>query len=217
MCQEVANALRHTGADLLFAECNAIAPQLSRRMDQLISGTGGRYADASIIGSPPRDGSNPRFYASGPNAAELEQLQEFGLDIRIIGPEVGQASGIKMCYAAMTKGSAALYTQLLMAARMMGLSEPLLEEFRNSAPPVLQRMEGWVPGLPARSRRWISEMQEIEATFSGLGLTPLIFQGVTEMYRLVGSTPLGEETPETEDSTRTLEQTINQLVDSIQH
>jgi len=215
LCQEVADALRRTGADLLFAECNAIAPQLSRRMDQLISGAGGRYADASIIGGPPRDGTSPRFYASGPNAAELEQLREFGLDLRIIGPEVGQASGIKMCYAAMTKGSAALYTQLLMAARMMGLSEPLLEEFRNSAPPVLQRMEGWVPGLPAKSRRWISEMQEIEVTFGGLGLTPLIFQGVKEMYRLVGSTPLGEETPETKDSARTLEQTINQLVDYI--
>ena len=217
LCQEVADILRRTGADLLFAECNAIAPELSRRMEQLISGAGGRYADASIIGGPPRDGSGPRFYASGPNAEELEQLREFGLDIRIIGPEVGQASGIKMCYAAMTKGSAALYTQLLMAARMMGLSEPLLEEFRNSASPVLQSMEGGVPGLPAKSRRWISEMQEIEATFGGLGLTPLIFQGVTEMYRLIGSTPLGDETPEAKNSARTMEQTITELVDHIQH
>ena len=217
LCQEVTDAIRRTGADLLFAEFNAIAPQQSRRMDQLISGAGGRYVDGSIIGGPPKGGSSPRVYVSGPNAAKLEPLREFGLDVRIIGPDVGQASGIKMCYAAMTKGSAALYTQLLMAARMLGLSEPLLEEFRNSALPVLQRMERWVPGLPAKSRRWISEMQEIEATFSGLGLTPLIFQGITEMYRLVGSTPLGEETPETKDLSRTLEQTIDQLVDHVHH
>ena len=217
LCREVADAIRRTGADLLFAECNAIAPELSRQMDHVVSSAGGKYVDGSIIGGPPRDGINPRFYVSGPNAAEMQQLGEFGLDLRMVGPEVGQASGIKMCYAAMTKGSAALYAQLLMAAKMMGLSQPLLDEFRYSEPTVLRRMEGGVPGLPAKSRRWISEMQEIEATFGTLGLTPLIFRGVTEMYRLMGSSPLGNETPETKDLARTSEQTIGRLVEHMQH
>ena len=123
LCQEVAAAISATSADLLFAECNAIAPQQSRRMESLITGSGGRYVDASIIGGPPKDGSGPRVYASGSNAVELEQLRNFGLDVRAVGPETGQASGIKMCYAAMTKGSAGLFTQLLMAAEMMGLPE----------------------------------------------------------------------------------------------
>ena len=216
LCREVADAIQSTRTDVLFAECNAIAPDLARRMEPLITGAGGRFVDASIIGGPPRNGSSPRFYASGPHAAELAQLRDFGLDVRTIGPEVGQASGIKMCYAAMTKGTAALYTELLMAAGMMGLSEHLLEEFRNGQTAVLQRMEGWVPGLPAKSRRWVSEMQEIEATFDNLGLTPRIFQGVADMYRLIGSTPLGEETPETKDQNRTLQQTIDQLVQNME-
>ena len=71
-----------------------------------------------------------------------------------------------------------------------------------------------MPGLPAKARRWVSEMHEIEATFDSLGLTPRIFQGVADVYCLVGSTPLGDETPETKDLTRTLEQTIRQLVDN---
>ena len=160
LCREVAEAIKSTRADVLFAECNAIAPDLARRMESLIVDAGGRFVDASIIGGTPRNGSSPRFYASGRYASELEQLREFGLDVRPIGPAVGQASGIKMCYAAMTKGTAALYTELLMAAGMLGLSVRLLEEFQ-SQPGVLQRMEEWVPGLPAKSRRWVSEMQEI--------------------------------------------------------
>lgn len=215
LCQEIAEALQRTGADMLFADCNAISPQLSRRMDQVISSAGGRYVDASIIGGPPCGNNNPRFYVSGTNAAELNQLEEFGLDIRIIGTEVGQASGIKMCYAALTKGSAALHTQLLMAASLMGLSQPLREEFRHSEPTVQQRMESSISDLPAKSRRWVSEMQEIEATFGALGLTPLIFQGVAEMYQFMGSTPLGEETPETKDATRTSQQTIEHLVEHV--
>ena len=211
LCQLVADAIAATGTSLVFAECNAISPQLSRKMECIISATGSRYVDASIIGGPPRSGSSPRFYVSGPHAREMEQLTEFGLDIRVIGPETGQASGIKMCYAAMTKGSAALFTELLMAAEMLGLSKELLAEFQSSQPAVHQRMEGWLPGLPAKANRWVSEMQEIEATFDGLGLTPLIFQGVADMYRLVGSTPMGAETPETRDESRTLEETIKRL------
>jgi len=211
LCQQVADAIATTRTSLLFAECNAISPQLSRQMEGIIRSTGSRYVDASIIGGPPRNGSSPRFYVSGPHAQEMEELRGFGLDVRIIGPETGQASGIKMCYAAMTKGSAALFTELLMAAEMLGLSKELLAEFQSSQPAVHQRMEGWLPGLPAKSNRWISEMQEIEATFDGLGLTPLIFQGVADMYRLVGSTPMGEETPETRDKSRSLEETIQRL------
>ena len=216
LCKEIADVLRHTGADLLFAECNAIAPQLSRDMEKIITGAGGRYVDASIIGGPPKDGHCPRFYASGDNAAELQQLAAYGLDVRVIGPEVGQASGIKMCYAALTKGSAALQAQLLMAAEIMGLSKPLQEEFEYSEPAAWKRMEGFIPALPARSRRWVSEMQEIEAAFGGLGLTPHIFQGVAEMYRLIGSSPFGEETPETRDLSRTCNETVRRLVEHLQ-
>ena len=78
---------------------------------------------------------------SGPRASELEQLREFGLDVRNIGPDTGQASGIKMCYAAMTKGSSALYAQLLMAAELMGLSDHLKAEFQDGQGAVYQRME----------------------------------------------------------------------------
>ena len=211
LCQQVADAIGSTKTSLLFAECNAISPQLSRRMEKVIKATGSRYIDASIIGGPPRNGSSPRFYVSGPHATEMEGLRERGLDVRVIGPEIGQASGIKMCYAAMTKGTAALFTELLMAAEMLGLSKDLLAEFQSSQPAVHQRMEGWLPGLPAKSNRWVSEMQEIETTFDGLGLTPLIFRGVADMYRLVGSTPMGAETPETKDQSRTLDETIQQL------
>jgi len=211
VAQMVADAVRSTGTDVLFAECNAIAPQVAREIETVVTGSGARFVDASIIGGPPRNGSSPRLYTSGPRASELEQLGEFGLDVRNIGPDTGQASGIKMCYAAMTKGSSALYAQLLMAAELMGLSGHLKAEFQDGQRAVYQRMERGLPGVPAKSRRWVSEMEEIQATFSGLGMTPHLFQGVADMYRLIGGTPLGDETPESKDLERSLEQTITQL------
>ena len=213
LCTQIASAVEETGTDLLFAECNAIAPQVSQEMELVITASGARYVDASIVGGPPRNGSSPRFYVSGGHAGDLTQLRDFGLDVRPVGPDIGQASGIKMCYAAMTKGSSALYAQLLLAAELMGLSSDVKEEFRNSQAAVMQRMERGLPGLPARSRRWVSEMQEIEATFAHLGLTHHLFRGVADMYRLIGGTPLGEETPESRDRNRTLDETMELLAE----
>ena len=216
ICQQVADAIKATNANVLFAECNAISPQLSQQMGPIITEAGGRYIDASIVGGPPLNGSSPRFYASGDNTAEFEGLANFGLDVRTAGTEVGQASGIKMCYAAMTKGSSALYSELLMAAEMMGLSDFVIAEFQSSQPAVLQRMERGLPGVPAKARRWVSEMEEIKDTFEHLGLTPHLFQGVADMYRMIGSTSMGDETPQTRDGDRSLEETIRLMAEWVQ-
>ena len=215
ICQSVADALAATGSDILFAECNAVSPQLVRTLEPVITAAGGRFVDVSIIGGPPRPGYSPHFYASGHEAGQFEQLNDFGLTVLKLDGEVGQASGIKMCYAAMTKGSWALYTQLLMAAELMGLTEPLLAEFQSGQQAALQRMERTIPTVPPRSRRWVSEMEEIRDTFAELGMTPRLFEGVAEMYRFIGGTPLGEEFPESRDRDRTFTETIQQLAQHV--
>ena len=211
LCRQVADVIRATGADTLFAECNAISPQLTREMEPIITNAGGRFVDVSIIGGPPRPGYCPHFYVSGSQAPNFAEVGRFGLDVRLLDGEVGQASGIKMCYAAMTKGSWALYSQLLIAAELMGLTEPLLAEFQSGQSSVLERMTRTIPTVPPRARRWVSEMEEIRDTFDYLGLTPLIFQGVSDIYRFMGDTPLGEEFPESRDRERTFTDTIGQL------
>ncbi|MEH2039980.1 MAG: hypothetical protein V7K87_27135 [Nostoc sp.] len=64
----------------------------------------------------------------------MQQLQNYGLDIRVIGDEVGQASGLKMSYAALTKGLTAISTELLIAAHRLGLDEQLWNEVSSSQP-----------------------------------------------------------------------------------
>jgi len=216
LCREIADAVKATGTELVFAECNAIAPEVSKEMEGVLQGAGARYVDASIIGGPPRNGSSPRVYVSGDNATEFEQLRDFGLDVRNLGPQLGRASGIKMCYAAMTKGTTALHAELLIAAEKLGLTKELMAEFSGSQPAVVSRMEGWMPTMPAKSRRWVSEMEEIEKTFSDLGMTPNIFKGVADIYRMIGATALGDEKPESRDKDRDLAETIRIIAEAVQ-
>ncbi len=65
--------------------------------------------------------------------------------------------------------------------------------------------------MPAKSRRWIGEMEEISRTFSQVGLTPKILAGAADMYRLVGDTALADRTPEDPEPPPALNEMIGLL------
>ena len=215
VARRVADALRATGADSPFADCNATSPQTTQKMDAIISGAGGRFIDGSIIGGPPGRGTPPRFYVSGAHAGIMAELDGKGIDVRPMGDSIGQASGIKMCYAALTKGTSALHTALLTAAEAMGLSQELRAELSSSQPEAYRRIENQVPGLAVNASRWIGEMEEIAATFDHLGVTPHFHLGAAEVFRQLSKTSLAQETPETVDTSRTSAETIAEVARSL--
>lgn len=214
VAQSVGLAIKDTGEKIVYADCNAISPETSKQLDVVISEVGSKFVDAGIIGGPPRQKGITRFYCSGPDTSMFEELGNYGLDVRVAGQEIGQASGLKMCYAASTKGYTALCTELLIAAKKMGLYERLVEEFQLSQEARYRSMESGLPGMPTKARRWIGEMEEIAKTFEDLGLTPKIYQGAADVFRMVGETSLAEETPETQDKSRTLAQMVKLLTES---
>ena len=195
----VAEALQKVDTTLAYADCNAIAPQTVRKLGETITSAGGTFVDASIIGPPPRTPGATRFYASGPKLDIFSELNNYGLDVRALGEEIGLASAIKMCYASLTKGLTALCTELLTAASVLGVSEALTAEFQLSQSALFERMEKGLPGMPPKARRWIGEMEEISATFAHVGLTPNILTGAADMYRFVGDTHLADLPPEARD------------------
>ena len=219
VARSVADAITTTGANLLYVDCNAVAPRTVRQVEAIITAAGGRFADAGIIGPPPRNTRGQpgatRIYTSGPGAADLAVLNDFGLDLRLIGPEAGQASGLKMCYAALTKGLIALGTELLVAAHQLGLADALRAEQQQSIPDVLAWLERSTPSMPPKAYRWVGEMEEIATTFADLGLTPNILLGAADMYRFVETTPLARESPETRDKDRGLDGVITALAESL--
>jgi 3-hydroxyisobutyrate dehydrogenase-like beta-hydroxyacid dehydrogenase len=197
LAERIARALAASGARPLYVDCNAIAPQTARQVAAIVEGAGARFVDAGIIGPPPRPGaSSTRFYASGPETAAFARLGEFGLDVRVIGDQPGQASALKMCYAALTKGTTALMTELGVAAARLGVGDALHAEFAHSQPAMLERMRRAVPEMVPKAHRWVGEMEEIARTFDACGLTPRTFQGMAELYAMVAATDLGRTPPE---------------------
>ena len=194
-----------------YADCNAIAPQTARRIEEIVTAAGGHFVDGGIIGGPPREGARTRLYVSGAHTAAMVALRDWGLDVVDIHGQVGQASGLKMCYAALTKGLTALCTELLVAAEALGISEPLAAEFEASQDAMYARMARGVPAMLPKAHRWIGEMEEISDTFGALGLTPDMLHGAAEVYRLVNHTELARRTPEDPGPLPTLSETVSVL------
>ena len=196
-----------------FADCNAVSPQSALAMAEVINQAGGKFIDGGIIGTAPTKGDTPRFYVSGPDASVVMKLDGRGIVVKAIGDKIGQASGIKMCYAALTKGTHTLHVALLTAAAKMGLTDDLKKEFEFSQKEHLVAMETGISRLPANAHRWIGEMEEISSTFESLGITPGFHNGAADVYRMLVRTTFSEETPETIDKNRTTWETIEALVD----
>ena len=210
-----AEALGETGADLTYVDCNAISPQTTRQVGDLIAQAGGQFVDASIIGGPPRGNGTTRFYAAGPQASKFEELSQYGLNVRVLSDQIGHASAIKMCYAGLTKGLTAMCTELLVAAEVLGVSEPLAHEFQNSQAAMYQRMERGIPGMLDRARRFEGEMEEIAKTFGFIGLTPKMHEGAADVYRFVGASDLADRTPEDPTPAPTLAEVVSKLAASL--
>jgi 3-hydroxyisobutyrate dehydrogenase-like beta-hydroxyacid dehydrogenase len=210
-CQ-LAGALKATGAQPYIADCNAISPMRSAKIEAVIQSAGGRFIDASIIGPPPGQGAPPRFYVSGTHAEAMLPLDGKGIVVKSLGEIIGRASGIKMCYAALTKGTSTLQVALLTAAESMGLTEELRQELAYSQAAALQSMESTIPRLPPNAHRWVGEMEEIASTFAEVGVTSHFHLGAAAIYRLLQATSFANESPETIDPDRTLARTIEAAV-----
>lgn len=145
-----------------FCDANALAPATKRDLAARVDAVGARFTDGSIIGHPPGpDGPGPRLYVSGADAPAFAALADFGLDVRVMPGGVGEASALKMCYAALNKGLTALTSAALLAGQKTGMADVLMAELGLSQQAVLQRARRAVPEMYPKAWRWVAEMEEI--------------------------------------------------------
>jgi 3-hydroxyisobutyrate dehydrogenase-like beta-hydroxyacid dehydrogenase len=200
--REAADALRATGRHTLIVDCNAIAPDTAREIAAVIADAGGRFLDAGIIGSPPRGKGKANLYVSGRGAADLEQLGGPQVSIHVMGDGLVDASAIKMCYGALSKGTQTLWLEVLIAAQRLGVADALEKQLQVSQADAYAQAMRQLPTMTPKTHRWVPEMIEISKTLGSAGVTPKVFQGAADVCRFVAGTPLGKETPENRDRSR---------------
>ena len=163
----------------LYVDANAVSPATART----IAGVVKRYVDGGVVGPPPREPGTTRLYLSGvgaPNIAEL--FAGTAVDARVVSERIGDASALKMTYAAWTKGTAALLLAVRAVAMSEGVEEALLAEWALSLPELPDRSAAAARSALAKGWRWIGEMEEIAATFEADGLPGGFHRAAAEIF-----------------------------------
>jgi 3-hydroxyisobutyrate dehydrogenase-like beta-hydroxyacid dehydrogenase len=168
----------------LYVDANAIAPATTREVAEVVLAAGGRFVDGGIVGSPPRAAGSTRLYLSGADAGEAAELFAGSiLDARLVSDEVGDASAVKMAYAAWTKGTAAMLLAIRELASREGVEEALLAEWDLSQPELRDRFAQAARSAEAKGWRWVGEMEEIADAFEAAGLPGGFHRAAAEVYR----------------------------------
>ncbi|MDH4150034.1 MAG: DUF1932 domain-containing protein [Betaproteobacteria bacterium] len=195
--RQAAAALCASGGNTLIVDCNAVAPGTVQEISELIVEAGGRCLDAGIIGPPPRGKASITLFVSGPGAAELMQIAGPQLQVTVMSERIGDASALKMCSGALTKGTQLLWLEVLIAAQRLGIEGFLDRELREGArAEIYHWLQGQLPIMPPKAYRWVPEMREVAKTLAVDGVTPKVFEGMAEICAFVSTTAPGKETPE---------------------
>lgn len=208
--KQIAPLIAKSNRKKIFVDCNAISPQTTKEINIIIEKSNGLFIDGGIIGGSPRSGEKPRIYISGKHANKIEVLHSKDVEFIDMKSEIGAASGLKMTYAAITKGTAALYAASLMTADHFGLLEKLLDEISYSQPRVFDSIKS-VNSISAKAFRWIGEMEEIAETFKFSDNTGKFHIGAAEIFRKIALSPIGHERVDNIDKNRKLIETVRLL------
>ena len=207
----IAASARRTGATPLVADWNAVSPATALSIEQVAVEAGLQFVDGSISGGPPRVGSTTRIYLSGARAEEIAAAAPPEIDARVIGGEIGLASAVKMCTAAMYKGSSALLAHSLLTAHSHGVLPQVLDDLHGPFPRQIDSAPRSLAISATKAERFVGEMREIAATQASAGLTPALFEAFAEVYMALASSALGHEAPESIGPDLALEGVLERL------
>ncbi|KAF3082908.1 hypothetical protein TWF569_004371 [Orbilia oligospora] len=229
------------------ATARAIAALFNGINIQLANNPAGRkivFVDGAIIGGPPKlDPHNgewfkPNIMLSGPLKLSLTAFNEHDdattlveteeddgevlervLGVKWVGNEIGQASGVKMCFASLTKGLTALAIESFTTAASLGLLKPLQDQLAEKTPLISSFVNNAIVQMPPKAYRWVGEMEEIADTFHEEGgFDKTIYQGTAEVFRTINEdTELGRERTGLRTRGKTVEDVTTLLAEGMKH
>lgn len=170
LARDIVDAVKRTEARLVYVDGNSISPSTARDIQAVVAEAGADFVDGGIIGGA-GNLDKATFYFSGEGAAGVAARIEPAVHSVVIGPRAGQASGLKILNAGLSKGLTALAVELLLCAERLELVPEIMDRYRQSRPDVADFFERVLPDLPPKAKRRAEEMDELTGLMDELGLS----------------------------------------------
>jgi 3-hydroxyisobutyrate dehydrogenase-like beta-hydroxyacid dehydrogenase len=180
------------GPGNVYLDLTSSSPEEMKAAARRIEATGALFVDGALMGPVPVEGHKVLTFVSGGQAeAVAAKLNGYGMNLRTVGPEPGQASAIKLILSIATKGFTGLLIEMLLAAHHFRVEDKVLQVlndqfFGRGLAFVVDRFVG--SDAIYAGRRAV-EMESSMHLLETLGIDPLMVRATVE--RLKWSASLG--------------------------
>lgn len=190
---DTANSLRKSA---LYIDGNSCSPQTKARAAEKLAAAGVDYVDMAIMAPVhPKKEKTPILLA-GPGAERAAALLTgLGMQPRIAGDRVGQASAIKLTRSIMIKGLEALMAECFLSAKLGGVEDEVIASLQASDPDIdwNKRRAYAMDRMTVHGRRRAAEMEEAANMVAELGLSGDMSRATAKWQRLMGELPVATD------------------------
>ena len=170
----------------IYVDINNISPKtVVNTLDKIENG---KTVDAAIIGSVVKKGVEVKVIAAGSCANEFADLNNYGMNITVIGSVNGQASGIKLLRSSYTKGVSALLFESIYQAYKMGIDREVLKYISETeCPDFIESAKSRIISAAFHAQRRSEEMDEVVEIFSKKQ-DPIMARGTMDFFKILDQT-----------------------------
>lgn len=180
-------ALAGMKPEATFADLNTGAPAQKRVLATAAVAAGFPFADVAVMAPVPRAGIDTELLASGDGAeATADALRDYGLPIRVVGNDAGDAAGLKLVRSVFMKGLAAVVFESLEAAGRIGATAEvraqIAGELAGDGDAMVQRL---LDGTRQHAERREHEMRDAREFLDAIGSPGWMTDGTLAWLRSV--------------------------------
>lgn len=181
----LAEALPRMSPSAVFADFNTGAPDQKRGLATRAVEAGIPFADVAVMAPVPRAGIQTELLASGDGAeTAVDVLGGYGLPIRVVGTEAGDAAALKLVRSVFMKGLAGLVFESLTAAEKVGAGSEvraqIAAELSGDGDALVQRL---LDGTRQHASRREREMVDARTFLDVLGTPAWMTEGTLAWLR----------------------------------
>ena len=186
-----------------YIDLTSSFPDDMKAIAKMIAPTGAVFVDGAMMAPLPQHRHKVLTYVAGPQAAETaERLNAWGMNLRVVGEEPGQASAIKLVLSVGTKGFESVLVEMLLASHHYRVEDHVLsamnEFFKKGLDPAIHRLVG---SDAVHAGRRVKEMESSVKLLESLGVEPLMSRATVQRLRWSASLGLADyfhgQSPET--------------------
>lgn len=175
----------------IFVECNATAPDRTRRIGKAVLDGGGRYVDGCVVGPAARLGHDWSVcYLSGEPAQEFADLVGDAFPVHVFDDGIDTVSGFKMTYAAFNRGLGSLLIEAFIMAYRYNALDNVLDYMYRRFPDIMKQMDYYLPGMPAQALRRVGEMLDVAGTMEDRGVHASMVPQAVRILRSIAAADL---------------------------